>query len=349
VIDVVTARDLRPGFHGRISAYGGNFATAGGSANTQYGWGRNTFSLSADAARTDRYLDPPVEQNFTNSGTNATFSAHYERDLSSNDRLGVILRRGRSRFNVPNELIQQTARQRQDRGSDEFTGQISYQHVFSPSVIGDLRAMGRDVSATLWSNPFATPITAAQDRGLRESYVKGSVSAHAGRHEWKAGVEAEFGSLRENFSYRIIDRSRFDPEARRRFSFSDRAQDREQGLFAQDLMRFGNLTVNAGLRWDHYSLIVHESAASPRIGASWYWRGADAVFRASYDRIFQTPAFENLLLASSPAADTLNDTVVRVPVKPSLGNFYEAGLSKGMFGKLRIDANYYRRSSNNFA
>src|SRR5262249_98224 len=60
-------------------------------------------------------------------------------------------------------------------------------------------------------------------------------------------------------------------------------------------------------------------------------------------------AFENLLLASSPAADMLNDTVIRVPVKPSIGNFYEAGISKGVLGKLRIDANYYRRTSDNFA
>lgn len=349
VIDVTTQRDSRPGFHGRIAAYGGSFDTSGGSLGGQYGWGRNTFSLDADAARTDRYLDPPVEQNFTNSGTNANFSSHFERDLGEHDRLGVIVRRGQSRFEVPNEMVQQDAGQRQDRGAGETTGQISYQHVFSPSVIGDLRGMVRDISSTLWSNAFATPIFAAQDRGLRESYVKASVSAHHGRQEWKAGVEADFGSLHENFAYRLTNPDFFDPGTPPQFQFADRAQDREQALFVQDMIRLGNLTVNAGLRWDHYRLLVDQNAASPRIGAAYFWSAADLVFRASFDRIFQTPAFENLLLASSPQLAALSANVLRLPVRPSLGNFYEAGFAKGFFSRLRLDANYYHRAMDNFA
>src|SRR5258708_6929638 len=240
VIDIVTMRDARPGFHGRIAAAGGSFGTIGGDAAGQYGWGRNTLSLTGNTARSDRYLDPPVEQNYTNAGTNASFSAHYERDLTDRDRFGLILRRAQSRFEVPNELVQQQAGQRQDRGSNETAGQFSYQHVFSPSVVGDLRGMVRDLSADLWSNSLATPIIVSQDRGLRESYLKGTTSAHLGRHEWKAGVEADFGSISEALSYRITDRSQFDPDTPRRFSFADRRQDREQALFVQDLMRFGN-------------------------------------------------------------------------------------------------------------
>src|SRR6202030_4072742 len=106
--------------------------TAGGDAAVQYGWGRNTMNLSGDAARTDRYLDAPVEQNYTNAGTNTNLAAHYERDLTDSDRVGLIVRRGQSRFGVPNEQEQQAAGQRQDRGSQETAGQISYQHIFSP-------------------------------------------------------------------------------------------------------------------------------------------------------------------------------------------------------------------------
>ena len=116
-------------------------------------------------------------------------------------------------------------------------------------------------------------------------------------------MEADFGSVQEAFSYRITNRSVFDPDTPRRFSFADRRQDREQALFVQDLVRLGNWTFSAGLRWDHYRLVVDESAVSPRLGAAWYWPRAELVLRASYDRVFQTPAFENLLLASSAAVD----------------------------------------------
>jgi outer membrane cobalamin receptor len=349
VIDVVTARDSRPGFHGKAVAQGGSFESAGGNLLSQYVWGRNTVTAGADAARTDRYLDPPVEQNYTNTGTNATASLHYERDLTDRDRLGFIVRRGQSRFEVPNEQVQQTAGQRQDRDSAETAGQFSYQHTFSPSLVGDVRGMVRDLSAGLWSNPLSTPIIAAQDRGLGETYVRASVSGHAGRHDWKAGADGEFGSIHESFSFRITNRSQFDSGTPRRFQFAGRAQDREQSAFVQDQARVGNWTFSAGLRFDRYSLAVDEHAFSPRVGVAWYWPAAGLVLRASYDRVFQTPAFENLLLASSAAVDALNDSVLRLPVRPSRGNFYEAGLAKGVLGKLRLEANYFRRTVNDFA
>src|SRR5207245_3509382 len=78
IVEVTTARDARPGFHGRLSAGGGSFDTADSYATAQYGWGRNTFSLSGGAGRSDRYLDPPVEQNYTNRGTTGNVAAHYE-------------------------------------------------------------------------------------------------------------------------------------------------------------------------------------------------------------------------------------------------------------------------------
>jgi len=349
VIEVDTLQNGQPGFHGQATTYGGSFNTSGGDLSGQYGWGRNALGVSLGADYTTRYLDPPVEQNYTNAGTNAAFSATYERDLGDHDRFSVILRDGQSRFEVPNEMVQQEAGQRQDRGTGETTGQFSYVHIFSPSVVADVGGMVRDISATLWSNPLATPVLAAQNRGLRETYVKGTVSAHFGRHEWKAGVEGDFGSIREAFNYQIADPTQFDPGTPLAFQFANRAQDREQALFVQDLMRFGNWTVNAGVRWDHYHLLVDENAVSPRLSAAYYWPAAKVVFRGSYDRVFQTPAFENLLLASSPEVASLSDQVLRLPVRPSLGNFFDAGLAKSFFGKLRLDANFYRRSMDNFA
>ena len=107
VIEVVTAGDSRQGFHGQVVASAGRFGTDSGYAMGQYGWGPNTLGLSADAARTDRYLDPPVEENYTNKGTGSNFALHFEREVRDTDRIGVIVRRGQARFLVPNERIQQ--------------------------------------------------------------------------------------------------------------------------------------------------------------------------------------------------------------------------------------------------
>lgn len=349
VVEISTLQNTAHGFHGKAMASAASFGTAQGYVMTQFGWGKNSLGASAEGGLTDRYLDPPALQNFTNHASSSDFAAHYERDLTTRDRMGLTLRHEQTLFQVPNELVQEAAGQRQDRGSFETMGLFSYQHVFSPNFLGDLRAMVRDNSARLNSNEFSTPIMAAQQRGFREGYVKGSISAHQGIHEFKAGVELDYGSVHEQFNYRITDPSQFDDGTPQTFNFSGRALDREQALYAQDLIRLGNWTLSAGLRWDHYQLVAEGSALSPRLGIAWYWPRADTVFHASYDRVFQTPAFENVLLSSSPAVVNLNPQVLRVPVQPSHGDFYEAGVTKGFARKIKLDVSYYERRSTNLA
>ena len=343
VIEVVTTSPARRGFGASVSASVGSFQTASGDTVVEYGREKSTVSVTAAVAATDRYLDPPVEENFTNHGATANASLRFERDVSTSSRFGVILRRGDARFLVPNEHVQQEAGQRQDRSSSESAVQFSAQQIVSSSMVADVRAMVRDVSAGLWSNAASTPIAASQDRGFRELYVKGAVSAHAGVHEVKAGADVSLGTVREAFAYRITDRSGFDPGTPAAFDFAERRDDREQALFVQDQMRIGPWTLNAGLRWDRYRLAVGDSAFSPRLAAAWSWPAADLVVRASYDRAFQTPAVENLLIASSESVETLDGEVLRLPVPPSRGDFYEAGLSKAIGGRLRIDAAVFTR------
>jgi len=94
---------------------------------------------------------------------------------------------------------------------------------------------------------------------------------------------------------------------------------------------------------------VHQSAWSPRIGVSRHFASLNLLFHGSYDRVFQTPAVENLLLASSSQLDSLNPIVLRLPVEPARANYYEVGVTKSFFGKLRLDANVYRRDFHNYS
>jgi outer membrane cobalamin receptor len=349
VVEVVTTKDTRPGFHGKAVLAGGSFSTSDAYVCGQYSWDKNTLGASADGAMTDRFLNPPVVLNYTNRATTGDFSLHYERDFSDSDRLGLTVRHGLSRFAIPNEQLQQAAGQRQDRSNLETMGILSYQHIFSPNLLGDLRFMARDAADTLASNPLSTPIIAFQDRGFREQYAKGSLSLHHKNQEWKAGVEADFASLRERFSDVITDASQFGPGTPLTFSFLGKGRDLEQSAFVQDFIRLGRWTVSAGLRWDHYQLLVNQNAASPRLGIARYIPSADVVLHASYDRVFQTPAFENILLSSSPAVLTLSPDVLRLPVEPSHGNYYELGATKGFWGRVRLEVNSFRRLVNNFA
>ena len=141
IVEVNTVQDFKPGVHGQLTLSEGSFGTAGAFGMVQYGRVGNNVSLCANGNMTDRYLNPPVLQNYTNSGTTGDFAASFERDLTSRDRLGMQFRHELSRFLVPNEKIQQQAGQRQDRNNVETIGVISYQHTFDPNTFGDFRGM----------------------------------------------------------------------------------------------------------------------------------------------------------------------------------------------------------------
>jgi hypothetical protein len=348
VIEVQTTRDKRPGFHGKAVFGGGSFDSTNGYFEGQYGFGSSTLSMSLSGASTDYFLDPPATENYTNHGTTADFMAHYEFDLDKNNRIGIIVSRNQSKFLVPNEVPQEEAGQRQDRQNFESSAQFSLQHIFSANVLGDFRAMTRDLTAGFWSNDLSTPMIAGQDRGYHEEYAKGTVSVHAGIHEFKFGAEVDFAQLEENLNYLITDPSQFDPGTPLVFNFYGHAPDREQAAFAQDEMHWKNFALSAGMRFDHYDLLVNQTGWSPRVGLAYFWPKAKINFHASYDRVFQTPPFENLLVSSSPAVTSLDFLVLRLPVQPARANYYEAGFGKALFGHIRVTGNFFWRRYHNY-
>jgi hypothetical protein len=349
IIELTTEKNPPAGLHGRFETGGGSFDSIGGAAELGYSAGPNHIEASVQGFHTDRYLDPPVLDNFTNWGNGSGFSASYERDFSDKNRLRFTVTHSESRYVVPNERVQQAAGQRQDADSDETSGQVYFQHIVSPNLLWSLSASARDSSFTLGSNDFSTPVIVSQDRGYREGYTRADISWHRGHHDWKAGVDALFAPARESLAYQITDPSQFDPGTLVEFSFADRKWDVEPAFYVQDTFHAGNWNLSAGLRFDHYRFIVSESAWSPRLGVSRFVSQTKTLLHFSYDRVFQTPAMENLLLASSPELDSLDPAVVRLPVRPSRGNYFEGGVTQALFGKLRLDGNLFRRNFRQFA
>ena len=391
VVEVNTLKTADPGLHGQLTLFGGTYDTAGINTQDQYTWNKNTFGLSASGNMTGHYLNPVVPENYTNNGTTGSFALSYERDLTKKDRLTLIVRHELARYAIPNELVQQNGAyvptadntvgcppvpppdepsdcvfipggQLQTGDNFETMGSISYQHIFSSDAIGTLRGMSRDSNNDFYSNPSSWPLIATQHNDFKEIYFNGSLSVHHGRQEWKAGIESDSIFLHENFSYVVPDcENPSDPQCpinlgildagATTFAFTGSRPDLEQSAYVQDLIRLGNWTVSAGLRWDHYQLLVNQNAVSPRVAISRYFPSIGLNVHASYDRIFQTPSFENILLSSSPAAEAMDTSVLalQLPVQPSHGNYYELGATKAFLGKLRLDANMFRRDVNNYA
>jgi outer membrane receptor for Fe3+-dicitrate len=157
--------------------------------------------------------------------------------------------------------------------------------------------------------------------------------------------------VNENLQYQITDPSQFDDGTALTLTppFADHRWDIEPSVYVQDQIRLGKWNVSAGLRFDHYGFAVNESAWSPRVSVSRFISSLNLLVHGSYDRVFQTPAMENLLLASSPQLNSVSDLVVRLPVRPGRANYYEVGFTKSFLGKLRIDGNVFRRDFRNYS
>ena len=347
IVEVTTDKTTRLGWHGSFDAAGGSFDQLAGDAAVSYAREKERYSVHAFGLHSARYLDPPVTSNFTNSGNSGGFSAAYERDFTDNDRLRVTIAHDSLRYIVPNDYLQQIALQRQDAASSETSGQIWFQHTISPTLVLSFSGGVRDSNFSLRSNPFSTPVIVHQDRGYHEGYIRGDLAGHHSHHDWKAGADSFFTPVHEALRYHITDPSRFEPGTQLSLNFSASNWDTEPSFYVQDQMRFGPWNLSAGLRFDHYGFVVHEWGVSPRLGVSRYSSSLNLLLHASYDRVFQTPAMENLLLASSSQLDSVNPVVLRLPIPVARANFYEGGLTKSFFGKFRVDASIFRRDFHN--
>jgi hypothetical protein len=398
VVELNTLRDAAAGFHGDVVLGGDSYDTASAYTELQYTWKNNTLSVSGTGGMTDHYLNPVVPQNYNNSGTTGGWAGSYERDLTPKDRITLTVRRSLARYDIPNELVQQNCPENpaappppncplipdadgsggvtqvpggQHQTSDNFEtmGSVTYQHIFSSSAVGWLRGMVRDNHNDFYSNPLSWPLDILQHDDFKEIYFNGSLAIHAGRHEWKTGIESDNLFLHENFSYTMPycptgpngpfgdtvnaqcpdnpDTVAIFQGAPTSFAFVGNRPDLEQSAYVQDAIRLGNWAVNAGLRWDHYQLVVNQNALSPRLSVSRYFEKPGVLTHFSYDRIFQTPSFGNILLSSSANMLLLFGST-QAPVLPSHGDYYEAGVTKGFLDKVRLDANMYRRDTNNY-
>jgi outer membrane cobalamin receptor len=349
VVELNTKRNPNEGLHGQLILSGGTYDTLGGYGQLQDTWGKNTLGGTASGGRSSHYLNPVVPENYTNSGTTGDFSIRYERDFDDRNRLITSVRHELSRFEIPNELVQQDAGQLQTGDNFETMGTVNYQHIFSADSLASLEGMVRDNANDLYSNDLSTPIIAFQKNDFREGYFKGTYSHHYRNQEFKTGIEVDTTFLHENFNYLITDPDQFDPGTPKTLTFIDSRPDLEQSAFVEDLIRIDKWTVSAGLRWDHYQLLLNQNSFSPRISVGRYFPSAKMVLHASYDRVFQTPSFENILISSSPQIDALSDDFLRLPVRPSKGNYYEGGMTEAFGDRMRADINVYRRDVRNSA
>jgi len=370
VINVSTRSGLEGPTQGGLSLSGGSFSTGEVGADFATHTKKFGFLSNLSASTSQRYLDPPTIDNFHNFGRSGKGFFRLDYQFNQNDTLRGSFTFGGSNFQVPNRLRQEIAGQDQRQRLRDNSQSITYQHVFSADTLGTVSFFNRSSSSLLTSNPASTPVVAFQNRSLRNFGWIGSLATTKHRHNLKFGGQATITPLREQFSFYPAERfgdlldengnvfpnpvNRFN--AARPFNFEGSRTGRTLSAYVQDRVTiFKNFTLDVGIRYDNYRLVISQQAVSPRVGLAYYIPRTRTTLRGSYNRLFQPPPAENLLLASSAAAAAISPvSVLRgittvESILPDKENVFEVGVQQQLTDFLRLGLTVYQKRIVNFS
>lgn len=349
----------------------GSFATNNGNFRTNDVAGsfggniKNKFGIfvSGAASRSDRYLDPVDERNFNNRGRRLNFNFRADWQPTTKDFFIFNLGVNGTNFRVPNDFIQQLNGQNQLQELRDNNQSISWERVWTENTVTNLAFFRRDYSSELFASDFDTPISASQNRRHTRSGIIGSVTKVYKQHTFKFGFEATRITPREFFSFFITDEELAEErdiseevqefDADDPFIFNNRRTGSYAAGYIQDnFSPFKNLSISAGLRFDYSSLPRAARQFSPRLGATYFIEKTKTAFRFSFNRLYQPPQIENLLLADSEQARELSPFTLGTgggaTIKPEKVSAFEIGWTQDFFGRVRLDAAYWRRTFRNF-
>ncbi|HVN75439.1 MAG TPA: TonB-dependent receptor, partial [Thermoanaerobaculaceae bacterium] len=370
VINLTTKSGLGDGaLIGDVYTGASRFSTHEGGASA--GWGNSRFGVfaSVDASRSDRFLDPVNFANLHNQGDTARGFVRLDwlPDPSTSLRLSVLA--GRTDRDVPDTYTQAAAGQAQRVFTRDRNYSLGYQGVVSNDSVVDVAAFARLSSFRLAASPADTPVTATSNRSLDNYGIAPSLTWASGVHEIKVGGEIKRFPIDETFTFGLTDATLNDPASPdynpslapydltrggAPFIFHGRRTGTYWAGYAQDNVRLGDFTANVGVRYDHNDLPLTEAQLEPRVGAVYYVPETRTAFRASYNRVFYTPEYENILFSSSPAVAALAPPAIQTSralgggsllVRSERQNAVTVGAQQAIGSKFRLDVDFWDRRS----
>ena len=375
IIDMTTQSGLlKPG--GYVSMYGGSHSTLEPSAEASGSDGAFSYFVTADLLRNDLGIESPdgSSQPLHDHSTQGRGFGYFEDILDSNDRLALILGASDDEFEIPNQSSLQPTLGLDANGITDYlsndlnehqheltqyailswqhsAGRLNFQNAFSarytslhfaPDWTGDLLYNGiaqnafKDDTALAWQTDASYELSDAHT--VRAGFFLQHDSATSDTTSRVLPVDAT-GAQTGDVPLTVIQNGKQSQEIESAY-----LQDEWQALRA--------VTINYGVRFDHYNAYSSGSQVSPRLNAVWRVT-ADTTVHAGYSRYFTPPPFE---LIGSATFTQFNGTTALPPGSNTLdtppiaerADYYDIGIEHKLLGKsltLGIDA--YGRTAQN--
>lgn len=314
--------------------------------------GRLGYSATVNTMKSNRYLDAVSLDNLHNGGNSERAFLRLDWRASARDVLRLSGLTGRSSFELANLRSQHAAGMDQRQLLRDASGSLDWVRTLTPSSVLEAIATYRTADSRLRPSSGDTPVTASQERHLSTGTAGLRWSAVQGIHNLRAGFDVQRFPVSEAFTFAATDPALGADNANLRpFQFAGRATGALDSGYLQDQLRLGSRwQLSLGLRFDSYRFLARGTQWQPRVGIAYHLHETSTVFSASYNRLYQTPPNENLLLSSSTEAASLAPSAVQealagrpVVIRPERQDFLEAGLQQAVARHASITVTYYHK------
>ena len=350
---------------GSTQLYAAGFDTLSQVSQVQGGTAKFGYFASVNTLKSNRYLDSVSLDNLHNGGNSERGFTRFDYQPTARDTVRLNLIAGRSNFQLANLRSQHANLQDQRQQMRDFSVSTGWVRTIDARSTFDVSSSYRTAIAALFASPGDTPVTASQARHLSTFNLSARYNRVSGIHNLRMGADLQRTPISEFFSFAITNKDFNDPlkedylpglrqvdltRGGRPFIFADKLTGALHSGFVQDRIKWKRLMVSLGWRYDHYRFLAKGVQLQPRVGLAFHVKETGTVFRASYNRNYQTPPNENLLLSSSPKAGALAPDAVReafgggvIIMKPERQDFMEVGVQQGITRHVGFSGSFYHK------
>lgn len=375
IIDLTTRSGaLQPG--GEVSVYGGSHGSIEPSFNYGGSTGGTTYFVTGDMIRNGLGIESPDGSSTPLHDHTKQFHGfgYLEQILGDSDRVSLIWGSSDDRFQIPNRRGQQAAvigpgltvngvsdflSDNLDENQREIThfGTLSWQHSqdgFSvqTSLIARYSSLNFSPDPQLGDLLFNGISQQAYKRDVAVGLQSDAVYKLTETHTLRGGVYAQHDRLTSNTNSQVLQTDALGvPVSDVPLAIVDDTRNSQtiESAYLQDEWRlFSALTVNYGVRFDHYAAFSSGSQVSPRFNLVWQATD-DTTVHAGYSRFFSPPPFE--LVGNTSIAKFLNTTAAPAiatgdVVRAERSNYYDVGVQQSLSPTLTVGLDsYYKQSS----
>jgi outer membrane receptor protein involved in Fe transport len=297
------------------------------------------YYASLSGNRSDHGLEPPTAVNLHNqaSGGGGFTSLVYNADPNNQFRLVGGFRS--DYFQVPNDPDAQAAGIRDREREQDGFATFSWIHNFSPGTVMTVSPFYHFNRAAYEAGQADVP-SAIDNRASNYEGGQLSISSVKGKSNFRSGIYTFAQQDNTLFALTANDGSGS--------AFQERLQPggNQEALFVQEQYKLTTwLTLNGGLRLTHFSGLLNENAADPRLGVALRVPRLNWVVRGAYSRFYQAPPLDTL---SGPLLQFATEQQTTfIPLRGERDEQYEFGLTIPI-QNWTADVAYFHTAAHNF-